>query len=78
MLIDYEKAFDSISWNFLLKTFKYLGFGKTLLCWLNMYNTNIQARVIQCGFTFEPIDIGRGCKQGDPISLYFLYLVVKY
>ena len=70
MLIDYEKAFDSISWNFLFKTLKYLGFGKTLLRWLKLFNTDIQARVIQCGFTFEPIDIGHGCRQGDPISPY--------
>ena len=70
MLIDYEKAFDSISWNFLFKTLKYLGFGKTLLRWLKLFNTDIQARVVQYGFASEPIDIGCGCRQGDPISPY--------
>ena len=35
MLIDFEKAFDSISWNFIHKTLTYLGLGETVY---NGYN----------------------------------------
>ena len=28
MLIDFEKAFDSISWKFMYKTLEFLGFGE--------------------------------------------------
>ena len=75
MLIDFEKAFDSISWNFIYKTLTYLGFSRNLIQWIHLFNKDIQARVIQCGVTSELINIGRGCRQGDPISAY-LYILV--
>ena len=31
VLIDFEKAFDSISWTFIYKTLKFFGFGKSFL-----------------------------------------------
>ena len=76
MLIDFEKAFDSISWNFIYKTLTYLGFGRNFVQWIQLFNKDIQARVIQCGITSETINIGRGCRQGDPISAY-LYILVE-
>ena len=75
MLIDFEKAFDSISWNFIYKTLTYLGFGRNFVQWIQLFNKDIQARVIQCGITSETINIGRGCRQSDPISAY-LYILV--
>ena len=39
MLIDFEQAFDLISWNFIYKTLTYLGFGRNLY---NGYNYSIK------------------------------------
>ena len=74
MLIDFEKAFDSISWNFIYKTLKFFGFGNNLVRWVQLFNQDITARVLQCGFMSDAINIERGCRQGDPISpcLYIL------
>ena len=74
MLIDFEKAFDSISWNFIYKTLKFFGFGNNLVRWVQLFNQNITARVLQCGFMSDAINIERGCRQGDPISPY-LYIL---
>ena len=50
MLIDFEKAFDSLSWKFLYKVLEYFGFGESIIKWVRLFNNKIQASVIQCGF----------------------------
>ena len=68
MLIDFEKAFDSISWEFMYKTFEFFGFPSDTIKWLKLFNTNIQSAIIQCGFLSEFFPIKRGCKQRDPLA----------
>ena len=74
MLIDFEKAFDSLSWRFLYKALNFFGYSKNFLKWIKLFNTDITAYVVQCGFLSKPISIQRGCRQGDPISAY-LFLI---
>ena len=74
MLIDFEKAFDSLSWKFLYKTLKFFGYSENFLNWIKLFNNEITAYVVQCGFLSKPIKIERGCRQGDPISAY-LFLI---
>ena len=68
MLIDFEKAFDSISWRFMYNVFQYLGFGPDILAWIKLFNTDITASVLQMGVLSRFFQIQRGCKQGDPIA----------
>ena len=72
--IDFAKAFDSLSWNFLYKVMKFFGFTENLISWIKLFNTDIQAFVLQCGNLSYPIPIKRGCRQGDPISPYLFIL----
>ena len=74
MLIDFEKAFDSLSWKFLYNVLEFFGYSKNFIKWIKLFNTDITAYVIQCGFLSKPINIRRGCRQGDPISAY-LFLI---
>ena len=46
MLIDFEKAFDSISWNFLYNTLLFFGFSQSFIKWIKMFNNNIEAYVL--------------------------------
>ena len=77
VLIDFEKAFDSVSWTFIYQTLEYLGFGQSFIDWIKLFNTDIKATVIQCGFLSKFIDIERGCRQGDPISSYLFILAAQ-
>ena len=74
MLIDFEKAFDSLSWSFLYRVLEFFGYSENFIKWVKLFNTEITAYIVQCGFLSKPIKINRGCRQGDPISAY-LFLI---
>ncbi len=37
LLIDFEKAFDSISWNFIHKVLRYFKFGPNIRQWITLF-----------------------------------------
>ena len=78
MLIDFEKAFDSVSWKFLYSALRFFGFKEDFIKWVQIFNTDINAYILQCGFLSEAITIGRGCRQGDPISPYLFLIVAEF
>ena len=47
MLVDFQKAFDSVSWAFLMAILKYLNFGDSFRKWISVFNNNIKAHVLQ-------------------------------
>ena len=47
LLIDFEKAFDSISWDFLLSVLKFFNFGESIINWVKVFYNNISSAVIQ-------------------------------
>ena len=49
MLVDFEKAFDSVSWSFIYRVLDFLNFGNNFKKWIKLFNTNIVASVNQCG-----------------------------
>ena len=77
VLIDFQKAFDSVSWSFMQKTLKFFGFKEDFCRWIKVLNTNIKASVQQCGILSETFDIERGCRQGDPISSFLFLLCAE-
>ena len=77
MLVDFEKAFDSVSWKFLYSVLKLLGFGSSIIQWIKTFNKNIKATIMQCGIMSEFFDIGKGCRQGDPIAPYLFIMCAQ-
>ena len=73
ILIDFEKAFDSISWSFIIKTMEYFNFGEDTLKWIRSLQINSTSRILQNGQLSDTIQLGRGCSQGDPISPICLF-----
>ena len=60
MLVDFQKAFDSVSWNFLSNVFNFYKFGTSFCKWISVFNKNIKGSVIQSGFLSRPFNIERG------------------
>ncbi|XP_071719506.1 uncharacterized protein [Rutidosis leptorrhynchoides] len=72
--VDFEKAFDSISWEYLISMLGFLGFGKRWILWIKGCLMSSRASVLVNGSPSEEFHIGRGLRQGDPLSP-FLFII---
>ena len=77
LLIDFEKAFDTIRWSYLAKCLKFFNFGDTLINWIQIIYNNIESTVINNGHTSQFFKLSRGIRQGCPISPYLFIIAVE-
>ena len=76
-LIDFEKAFDSVEWPFLINTLKAFNFGDNFIRWISILYTKIQSCVSNNGYFSEYFELSRGIRQGCPISALLFILVAE-
>jgi hypothetical protein len=77
LLIDFEKAFDTVEWSFIEKTLQFYGFGPSRQKWIKAFYCDISSAVTNNGHVSDFFSLGRGGRQSDPLSPYLFILVLE-
>ncbi len=76
--VDFEKAFDSLNWNFLYKTLKHVNFGKNYINYVKAMYNGIESTVLNNGNTDKLFKLGSGVRQCVQCLPIFLSYHWKY
>ena len=77
LLLDIEKAFDSVSHEFLFRVLNHFNFGDHFISWIKTLYCQRKSYVINNGFLTKDISMDRGIFQGCPISPYLFLLAIE-
>jgi len=77
ILLDFEKAFDRLSIDFLKEALKAFKFGPNFRSWVGIIYQNISSCVVNNGYASRFFPITRGIRQGCPISAMLFIIVVE-
>ena len=75
--IDFEKAFDKLEWPFMFKCLEFFDFPTYIKEWVKILYTDIKISVTNNGWHSEYFDLGRGVRQGCPLSPYLFILCAE-
>lgn len=75
--LDAAKAFDSVEWGYLWECLRGFGFGPNFIKWVKLLYYAPSARVVVNGWTSDPFPLGRGTRQGCPLSHLLYTLAVE-
>ena len=66
--LDFEKAFDRVSHQYLFKVLQKMGFPERFLAWVGLLYRGITSKVIINGHLTKAVEINCGVRQGCPLS----------
>ncbi|GJU61241.1 RNA-directed DNA polymerase, eukaryota [Tanacetum coccineum] len=75
--VDFEKAYDSVRWDFLDDVLSKFGFGDKWRKWIQCCLHSSRGSIIINGSPTEEFQFGKGLKQGDPLSPFLFILIME-
>nr|GEW19666.1 RNA-directed DNA polymerase, eukaryota [Tanacetum cinerariifolium] len=75
--VDFEKAYDSVRWDFLEDVLKKFGFGNKWCNWILCCLNSSKGSILVNGSPTEEFQFYKGLKQGDPLSPFLFILVME-
>ena len=77
LLIDFEKAYDSLSFKYIKKCLYFFNFSESIIKWVDILLHNFSAVINHCGNISKKFNIGRGARQGDPLASYLFIICIE-
>ena len=82
VFLDFEKAFDSVEWDFLqicLQSFNsiFLSIGPQFRRWVSIFYNNITSCVLKNGYASNHFFLERGVRQGCPLSGMLFIIAIE-
>merc|ERR1712030_100275 len=77
LLVDFQKAFDSINHTFIDNALKLYGFGDSIRMWVRLFFDKREALILLGGHLSKKIILEQGVPQVDVISPYIFLLCVE-
>ncbi|GJW95557.1 RNA-directed DNA polymerase, eukaryota [Tanacetum coccineum] len=75
--VDFEKAYDSIRWDFLDDVLRKFGFVDKWCKWIQCCLHSSRGSIIINGSPTDEFKFGKGLKQGDPLSPFLFILIME-
>ena len=68
LLVDFEKAFDKLEWEFIFHALRFFNFGPDLISWVKVLYKDISSCIINNGHATDFFPVRCGVRQGCPLS----------
>ena len=75
--VDFEKAYDSVSWQFLFYMMRRMGFHERWISWIKGCITSASVSILVSGSPTSEFKPHRGLRKGDPLAPLLFDLVAE-